>query len=159
MNEFSWTIPIPTEPLSVEIRGTDTAITGIRFLRETTKPANAPAGSLAEQAARQLTEYFNGERTAFDLPLDPAGTPFQKRVWMELTSVPFGETITYGELAERAGSPRACRAVGGAMGNNPIPIIIPCHRVLAAGNAIGGFTGGVDLKRMLLGIEGHPFCS
>ena len=80
MNEFSWTIPIPTEPLSVEIRGTDTAITGIRFLRETTKPANAPAGSLAEQAARQLTEYFNGERTAFDLPLDPAGTPFQKRV-------------------------------------------------------------------------------
>jgi len=159
LNAFNWTIPIPGRPLSLEIRGTDTALTAIRILRQETESASAPPGSLASEAARQLTEYFNGTRRTFDLPLDPAGTPFQKRVLMELAQVPFGETLTYGELAARAGSPGASRAVGSVMAKNPLPIVIPCHRVLAAGGRIGGFTGGLDLKRMLLTIEGHPLGS
>ena len=159
MNEFNWIIPIPNRPLSLEIRGTDTALTAIRILRQETASASAPPGSLAAEAARQLTQYFNGTRQTFDLPLDPKGTPFQKRVLMALVRVPFGETLTYGELAARANSPKASRAVGGVMAKNPLPIVIPCHRVLAAGGRIGGFTGGLDLKRMLLAIEGHPLGS
>lgn len=155
MNGFNWTLPVPDRPLSLEISGTDKALTGIRILRTRTGQASAPPGSLAERAGKQLTEYFNGERTDFDLPLEITGTPFQKRVLEELAKVPFGQTVTYGELAARAGNPRAYRAVGGVMRRNPLPIVIPCHRVLAC-SGLGGFTGGLDLKEMLLGIEGHP---
>jgi methylated-DNA-[protein]-cysteine S-methyltransferase len=100
-----------------------------------------------------LEEYFAGERTEFDIPMELDGTVFQRAVWEELTRIGYGETISYGELARRVGRPKGPRAVGQANGRNPIPIIVPCHRVLA-GNGIGGYGGGLAMKRTLLGIEG-----
>jgi methylated-DNA-[protein]-cysteine S-methyltransferase len=100
-----------------------------------------------------LAEYFAGSRTVFDLELAPAGTPFQRRVWQALTEIPYGQVVSYGEIARRIGMPKAARAVGQANGANPIPVVIPCHRVIAADGTIGGYSGGLDIKRQLLGIE------
>jgi methylated-DNA-[protein]-cysteine S-methyltransferase len=111
-------------------------------------------GPIAE-AARQLREYFSGKRTGFDLPLAPEGTAFQKSVWKQLQEIPYGETISYGELARRVGNPKASRAVGSANGKNPIPIVIPCHRVIATGGGLGGFGGGLPTKEKLLALEGN----
>ena len=109
---------------------------------------------LLREATRQLDAYFDGELTRFDLPLAPHGTAFQKKLWQALNSIPYGGTLTYGELASRIGS--APRAIGGACGRNPIPIIVPCHRVLAAGGKMGGYSGhdGTDTKEFLLRLEG-----
>ena len=106
--------------------------------------------------AGQLREYFARERRAFDLPLTPEGTPFQLATWQALTQIPYGQTISYVELARRVGRPSAARAVGAANGANPLPIVVPCHRVIAAGGKLGGFSarGGVTTKLRLLGIEG-----
>lgn len=104
-------------------------------------------------AAEQLDEYFAGERRDFDLPLAPRGTPFQQHVWAELRRIPFGATISYAELAIRVGKPGAARAVGQANGRNPIGIIIPCHRVIAADGGIGGYSAGLDRKEWLLRHE------
>lgn len=104
-------------------------------------------------AARQLTEYFAGGRTAFDLPLAPAGTDFQRRVWAALRAIPYGETCSYGELAERIGSPGAARAVGLANGRNPIGIVVPCHRVVGSTGKLVGFGAGVERKLVLLDLE------
>lgn len=112
------------------------------------------AGRLAN-ARTQLAEYFAGRRTRFDLPLHPRGTPFQREVWDELVRIPFGITISYGELAQRIGKPKAVRAVGAANGRNPIPIIIPCHRVIGADHSLTGYGGGLWIKRALLGLEGR----
>jgi methylated-DNA-[protein]-cysteine S-methyltransferase len=106
-----------------------------------------------EESATQLEEYFAGERTEFDLPMALDGTPFQRAVWAELTHIPYGQTISYGELARRVGRPSGPRAVGQANGRNPIPIVVPCHRVLAS-NGIGGYGGGLEVKRALLAVEG-----
>ena len=106
-----------------------------------------------EQAATELEGYFAGERTAFDVPMELDGTAFQRDVWAELTRIGYGETITYGELARRVGRPKGPRAVGQANGRNPIPIIVPCHRVLAS-DGIGGYGGGLKVKRTLLALEG-----
>jgi methylated-DNA-[protein]-cysteine S-methyltransferase len=105
-------------------------------------------------AVKQLEEYFAGERTQFDLPLELEGTPFQKDVWLALGEIPYGKTISYAELASMVGRPTAFRAVGQANGANPIPIVLPCHRVLASGGRIGGYGGGLDMKRQLLALEG-----
>lgn len=102
----------------------------------------------------QLEEYFRQERQTFDLPLRPEGTAFQQTVWAALRTIPYGTTITYKELAERIGNPAAVRAVGRANGTNPIPIIIPCHRVIGADGSLTGFGGGLDLKASLLNLEG-----
>jgi methylated-DNA-[protein]-cysteine S-methyltransferase len=101
----------------------------------------------------QLAEYFAGRRRSFDLALDPAGTPFQLRVWEELLGIPYGETITYAELARRAGRPTAPRAAGHANGRNPIPVIVPCHRVVGADGSLTGYGGGLESKRFLLELE------
>ena len=114
------------------------------------------AGHL-RRAVAQLGEYFKGERVDFDLTLAPSGTPFQMSVWKALRGIPHGSAISYAELAARCGSPKASRAVGGANGRNPIPIIIPCHRVIAADGALGGFSSGLDNKRALLALEGVAF--
>jgi methylated-DNA-[protein]-cysteine S-methyltransferase len=106
-----------------------------------------------KETASQLDEYFDGERTDFDVPMELDGTDFQREVWTELTRIPYGETISYGELARRVGRPSAPRAVGQANGRNPIPVIVPCHRVLAS-NGIGGYGGGLKVKRALLAVEG-----
>ena len=104
-------------------------------------------------AVRQLREYFSGTRTEFDLPLAPQGTAFQRGVWKRLEEIPYGETISYGELAKRVGNPKASRAVGAANGQNPIPIVIPCHRVIGANGKLTGFGGGLPTKEKLLNLE------
>lgn len=112
--------------------------------------------AVLQSAERQLDEYFEGRRKTFDLPLAPDGSPFQRRVWTALRQIPYGSVSSYGELAHVIDS--APRAVGGACGRNPLPIIIPCHRVLAANGALGGYSGfdGLETKRFLLVLEGWP---
>jgi methylated-DNA-[protein]-cysteine S-methyltransferase len=105
-------------------------------------------------ARAQLDEYFAGRRTRFDLPLSPTGTPFQRRVWAALADIPYGRTISYIELARTVGDERAVRAVGGANGRNPLPIVLPCHRVIGADGSLTGFGGGIERKRWLLEHEG-----
>lgn len=106
-----------------------------------------------EAAAAQLGEYFDGGRRSFDLPLDLRGTDFQVEAWRQLARVPYGETRSYGEQAEAIGRPGAFRAVGAANGRNPIPVILPCHRIVGADGSLTGFAGGLDTKRRLLNLE------
>jgi methylated-DNA-[protein]-cysteine S-methyltransferase len=118
--------------------------------------AATPAGESRERCAhvtRQLDEYFAGARREFDLDVVFAGTPFQQEVWRELQRIPFGVTISYRELAERIGRPKAMRAVGQANGRNRIPVVVPCHRVIGASGELTGFGGGLDIKRRLLEVE------
>jgi len=112
--------------------------------------------ALLEKVAQQLDEYFAGQRKHFDLPLDlqVSGTAFQQEVWMELLNIGFGSTSSYGKHAERIERPRAVRAVGGAIGRNPISIVVPCHRVLGSSGALTGYDGGLDRKKYLLKLEG-----
>ena len=120
-------------------------------------PAAKEAGAftaLLEEAEGQLREYFRGERRRFDLPLRPQGTAFQLRIWAELAAIPYGTTLSYGELAKRAGNPGAVRAAGTANGRNPLCILIPCHRVVRGTGELGGFAGGVENKAFLLALEG-----
>ncbi|KAA2254505.1 methylated-DNA--[protein]-cysteine S-methyltransferase [Solihabitans fulvus] len=112
-------------------------------------PDDEPFGAVADQ----LADYFAGRRTEFDLPMTFLGTPFQRRVWTALLDIPYGETVSYGELAERIGSPTAARAVGLANGKNPISLIVPCHRVVGANGDLTGYGGGIDRKRQLLAFE------
>jgi methylated-DNA-[protein]-cysteine S-methyltransferase len=105
------------------------------------------------EPVRQLRAYFAGELETFDLPLTPQGTAFQKRVWDELCQIPYGETISYGDLARRIGNPNASRAVGLANGSNPIPIVIPCHRVIGSNGKLTGYGGGLPIKEKLLALE------
>jgi methylated-DNA-[protein]-cysteine S-methyltransferase len=102
----------------------------------------------------QLADYFSGRRRTFDLPLAPKGTPFQLAVWSELQRIPYGETISYAELARRIGKSKAVRAVGAANGANPIPVIIPCHRVIGSSGTLTGYGGGIERKQWLLALEG-----
>ena len=143
----SLSIPSPVGPLTIE--ETDDKITGLRW-------GDAAAGNgspLLAEAARQLAAYFDGRLRDFDLPLAPAGSPFETRVWAAMRAIPYGETRCYGDLASAIGS--APRAVGGACGRNPIPIVIPCHRVLAKAG-LGGYSGdgGLATKTRLLALEG-----
>ena len=105
------------------------------------------------KAVAQLTEYFNGERQSFDLPIDVKGTGFQKQVWTALTKIPYGKTKSYREIALEIKNPKAFRAVGTANGKNPLGIIVPCHRVIAADGTLGGYAGGLDKKKHLLELE------
>lgn len=104
-------------------------------------------------ARKQLEEYFAGDRKTFDLPLHPLGTDFQVTVWQALANIPYGATISYGELARRIGQPQAVRAVGAANGRNPLPIVLPCHRVIGSDGSLTGFGGGLPTKRFLLAME------
>ncbi len=106
-----------------------------------------------KETIRQLHAYFTGDLEKFDLPLAPEGTPFQLEVWRRLSDIPYGETISYGELAQRMGNPKACRAVGLANGSNPIPIVIPCHRVIGSNGKLTGYGGGLPIKEKLLALE------
>jgi methylated-DNA-[protein]-cysteine S-methyltransferase len=114
---------------------------------------NAAEIQILAQAARELGEYFAGQRQRFQIPLDPQGTPFQQQVWRELQKIPFGTTCSYGDIARHIKNPRAVRAVGGANGKNPLCIVIPCHRVIATDGSIGGYSGGLAMKRKLLALE------
>ncbi|MHB8812932.1 MAG: methylated-DNA--[protein]-cysteine S-methyltransferase [Steroidobacteraceae bacterium] len=123
------------------------------------RPLHPADGWIADAAVfrvaiTQLDQYFACERRGFDLPLAPRGTDFQRRVWRLLTEIPYGKTISYGELARRIGNPSASRAVGLANGANPLPIVVPCHRVIGADGSLTGFGGGLPIKRKLLALEG-----
>jgi len=113
-----------------------------------------PAFPLLRRAGEQLSAYFEGKRRSFSLPLAPAGTPSQQRVWAELQAIPYGETLSYSELARRAGRPRAIRAAGAANGKNPISIVIPCHRVVGKDGSLTDYGGGLQKKAALLDLEG-----
>lgn len=115
-----------------------------------TDDADSP---LLGEALRQLHEYFVGRRRVFDLPLAPAGTPFQRSVWAGLATIGYGETLSYASLAARVGRPGAARAVGAASGRNPISVILPCHRVIGADGSLTGYAGGLPRKRVLLDLE------
>lgn len=147
-------ISIVDSPLGkMEMRTDDRALLYYLPAREDASliPPQDPVGKIAVQ---QFAEYYTGGRTELTVPAEPAGTEFQRRVWKALTEIPFGEIRTYGEIAEAVGCPGGARAVGGAVGANPVLIRIPCHRVVAAGG-IGGFSAGLWRKRSLLLWEGH----
>ena len=136
-----------------------TSLTGLHTDNDKHRPAIRPDWVRDDnvppfaQAIAQLRAYFDGKLTEFDLPLAPQGTEFQMRGWRELCNIPFGETISYAELARRIGRPTASRAVGHSNARNPISIIVPCHRVLGADKSLTGYAGGLERKRMLLALE------
>ena len=149
---------MPSPVGRLRLIASDTSLVGIWF--EQGRDAARHRGGLAEKpspvvelARTQLQEYFAGQRRNFDLPLDPRGTEFQLRVWKWLLKIPYGETTTYGALASELGDARASRAVGLANGSNPIPIVIPCHRVIGADGSLTGFGGGLAIKQQLLELE------
>ena len=113
-----------------------------------------PYASPLRECAEQLADYFAGKRQCFDLPVAPRGTPFQQRVWREIAKVPYGATITYAELAVRAGAPGSARAAGAATGRNPLAIVVPCHRIVGSSGALTGYAGGLPRKERLLALEG-----
>ncbi len=130
-------------------------IDGQRGTPDPTDWTEAPEHPLLLKAAAQLADYFAGRNPHFDLPLDLAqGTAFQQEVWRTLQGIPFGQTTSYGELARRIGRPRAVRALGGAVGQNPLSLIVPCHRVIGANGALTGYAGGLARKTALLQLEG-----
>jgi methylated-DNA-[protein]-cysteine S-methyltransferase len=130
------------------------SITTLLFPTETV-PLGAVSNEtpLLKEAFRQLHAWLGGTTTEFSLPLAPQGTPFMERIWQELCRIPYGTTASYGEIAAAAGSPKAARAVGMACNRNPIPIIIPCHRVIGASGSLVGYVGGLEIKELLLTLE------
>lgn len=152
-------IRVPSPIGRLEVTSDGDAITGLAIERGGRLPWDAEperSNPVLETAAKQLGEYFAGARTDFDLPVKLGGTPFQSAVWAEIARLPFGEVISYGEIGLATGRPTAGRAVGGAVGANPIPIIVPCHRVLAGNRRITGYSGGegIPTKVWLLDHEG-----
>ncbi len=139
-------------PLGILLLKSDgQSVTEITFSEKESRTLNSCA--ILESCMQQLEAYFSGKSRSFDLPLKPEGTDFQQRVWNELCKIPYGETITYMELAVRLGDAKAIRAVGTANGRNPIAIVIPCHRVIGAGNKLTGYAGGIWRKKALLTLE------
>jgi methylated-DNA-[protein]-cysteine S-methyltransferase len=150
-----WTDAEVAADVTVRLVAGPEGLRAIRFhaAAEPADGARNDGNALLEETARQLQRYFAGEAREFDLPLDMQGTEFQKRVWRELLAIPYGETRGYGELAAAMGAPKAVRAVGAANGANPIPIVVPCHRVIGASGKLVGYGGGLELKRRLLELE------
>ena len=142
-------------PLGVMAAGEENGALVRVYLPGTPMPRLMPHRTgLLERAEGQILEYLKGERQVFDLPLSPVGTPFQLEVWKALGDIPFGQTRTYGEIAAAIGRPGAARAVGMANHRHPLPILIPCHRVVGADGALTGYAGGIEMKRALLALEG-----
>ena len=148
-------IDSPTGPLTLVAQ--DGVLAGLYMEQQRHRPAQETFGepdpSPFGEVITQLGEYFDSARKEFDLPLSLNGTEFQRTVWQELCTIPYGETVTYGELAEQIGKPGASRAVGLANGKNPVGIIVPCHRVIGSTGDLTGYGGGLDRKRMLLAFE------
>ena len=141
------------------LAGEESALKLIAFpdgaMRRSPEPGWIRSEKPFTEARRQLGEYFAGKRRAFDLPIEPEGTPFQLEVLRELRNIPYGSTASYGDVAKRLGRPRAARAVGAANGRNPLPIVIPCHRVVGSNGSLTGFGGGLATKQALLELEQH----
>jgi methylated-DNA-[protein]-cysteine S-methyltransferase len=151
-------LPSPIGPLTVVAEGGQ--VVALYMDAQRHRPADDGLGAPGDpdaapfaEAARQLAAYFAGKLTAFDLPLEPAGTEFQRGVWAALRTIPYGETWSYAQLADKVGNPSAVRAVGMANGRNPIALVIPCHRVIGSDGSLTGYGGGLDRKRFLLDLE------
>ena len=151
MTTFTRTIDSPIGPLLLTSDGR--SLTRLLMSGEPDPGWSIEPCAVLDRAEQQLKEYFAGERTDFDLPLAPAGTPFQRSVWAALREIPYGRTWSYAQLATRVGNPRASRAVGLANGRNPISVIVPCHRVIGANGKLVGYGGGLDRKKVLLDLE------
>ncbi len=146
--------PSPIGPLTLEEE--NGALTALRFTPDLPRDAASfalPSTPLLRQAAAELREYFEGERREFTVPLAPKGTSFQQKVWTALQTIPYGETRSYKEIAVAIGNEKACRAVGMANNRNPLPIFIPCHRVVGSSGKLVGYAGGLDVKTYLLELE------
>ena len=152
---MAWDLVYPAEGTTFSVGSNSVGITRINFdaLPLTDCGPRDSSNPLIAQAAQQLKAYFAGSLQVFTVPLDLHGTPFQRRVWEALLEIPYGRTISYKELAGRVGSPNGFRAAGAANGRNPVPIMVPCHRVIESGGGLGGFGGGLELKRRLLDLE------
>ncbi len=150
------TIDSPIGPLTV-VLDEEGRLAELRFFRgdDPAPIPGQPPTANCQPIVAQLHEYFEGRRRTFDLPLAMRGTEFQLAVWNELQRIPYGDTISYGELARRIGRPSAIRAVGAANGANPIPVIVPCHRVIGANGTLTGYGGGIERKQWLLALEGR----
>jgi methylated-DNA-[protein]-cysteine S-methyltransferase len=151
---------VPTSIGKLKLVATDKGLAAI--LWENDKPTRVRLGALSEdknhpillQTERELAEYLDGKRKTFSVKLDTAGTPFQSKVWEALEKIPFGDTRTYGQIAKQIGKTKAARAVGAAIGRNPISVMVPCHRVIGASGSLTGFAGGLKIKERLLVLEG-----
>jgi methylated-DNA-[protein]-cysteine S-methyltransferase len=146
----SFTVDTRVVRLSVAVQ--NGAVTAIRLRRGARRRAQT---AFEKRVERQLREYGEGKRASFTFPVTPQGSAFDQKVWNALRRIPYGRTATYGQIARRIGKPSAARAVGAANGRNPIPIVIPCHRVVSSGGKLGGYGGGLALKRRLLDLEAH----
>lgn len=151
MTTFTTTVESPVGPLVLTSDGT--SLTRLLFDSPVDPTWSSDPCLLLSQARTELEEYFAGTRTTFDLPLDPAGTPFQISTWLALRDIPYAHTINYGQLAARIGNAKASRAVGLANGRNPISIVVPCHRVIGANGSLTGYGGGLPRKQLLLDLE------
>ncbi len=140
---------------TLELTAEERGLTAINYNDDSlTQSSDQHQLPVLKKTVDQLNEYFDGERKTFDIPLALNGTKFQQKVWQQLQQIPYGQTITYSELAKRIGDPQKARAVAGANGLNPIPIIIPCHRVIGVDNKLTGYSGGIERKKKLLQLEG-----
>mgnify|MGYP000850979676 CR=1 FL=1 len=142
----------------ITITECDLQITSIDFGESDAKQSTRKETPFMKEARKELEEYFKGTRKTFTLPLSLEGTPFQKKVWQVLMTIPYGKTMTYKQVAEAIGNPKACRAVGLANNRNPIPIIVPCHRVIGSNGKLVGYAGGLHIKEKLLEMEQNKVC-
>ena len=143
----------------VTLVANETELTGLYFVNHRHMPEARDGWTLnkkhpvLQKAEKELTEYFAGKRDSFSVPVNLGGTAFQKRIWKEIAAIPFGKTISYSELAKKAGWPKAVRAAGAATGRNPVSVIVPCHRVMGKNNSMTGYGGGLERKQQLLALE------
>ena len=141
---------------TLTLEATDRGLSSVRFPnRAEPFSGKSPDNPAISQAKRELTDYFAGELKQFNVPLDWQGTAFQQSVWEALTHIPYGETVSYADIARAIGRPKSARPTGGAVGANPLPIIVPCHRVIGSDQSLTGFTGGLSIKVALLELEGR----
>lgn len=156
MNQLQWTLSSPIGKLFLV--ATDKALLAVHWKKQAVPMAASlkgsdPAVKILAQTVRELEEYFAGRRQKFEVPLDSVGTEFQKRVWNQLKKIPYGQTCSYQDIAKKLKNEKAVRAVGTANGRNPLSIIVPCHRVINASGALGGYAGGLNIKTQLLELE------
>ena len=151
------TCDLLTTPLgTLTLEASEQGLTGLRFTHRKKRVTGSPGNSaILALAKRELNAYFAQRLTRFSVPLDWQGTPFQESVWEALLEIPFGETVSYGDIARAIERPQSARPVGGAVGRNPLPIIVPCHRVIGSDQTLTGFTGGLNIKVALLELEGR----
>ena len=152
---YSYCEYLPTTSGLLKICANEQSISAITFVMQEDAPAIGNA--VTKEAKQQLSEYFDQQRKAFDLPLAPVGTQFQQNVWQQLCAIPYGETCSYADIAKQLNNPNAVRAVGSANGKNPISIVVPCHRVIGANGTLTGYAGGLTRKAALLTLENPNF--